>query len=116
MRRGDLIDRVHFVCSFEAVREFTSARIFGSQRHKEFAFDITVKNTRSDTIRILVEDQVPVSRNKDIEVKPGDLDGGILDPATGRVSWMIELAPGAMAKKRIAFTVKYPKDKPVSGL
>ncbi len=100
----------------EAVREFTSARIFGSQRQKEFAFDITVKNSRGDTVRILVEDQVPVSRNKDIEVKPDELDGGILDPATGRVTWMIELAPGATAKRRIAFTVKYPKDKPVGGL
>ncbi len=97
-------------------RDFTSTKTFGGNRVRSFGYVITVRNTTKENVRLALEDQVPVSRDKDITVKAEELSGGNLDPETGRVTWQQLLAPGEKQEWRITFTVRYPKDKTVGGL
>ena len=67
-------------------------------------------------MKLILEDQVPVSKQKDIEVKINELSDGELNSTTGKVIWKLDLPAGETVKKNISFTVKYPKDKTISNL
>jgi uncharacterized protein (TIGR02231 family) len=100
----------------KAVKEFTSKKLLGGQQVKTLHFDLVVKNTRSRPVEVVLEDQVPLSKNRDIEVKIEELSGGAQEAETGKVTWKLSLAAGATEKRRLAFSVKYPKDRDVGGL
>ena len=63
-----------------------------------------------------MEDQVPLSKNKEVEVTVEELSAGKLDPITGKVSWKLSLQPAETQKIRLIYTVKYPKDKKLANL
>ncbi len=100
----------------EKVKELTSSKLFGSNKEKSFAYELTVRNTKKEPITIIVEDQVPLSQEKDIEIKVSELSGGIQFTGSGIVKWKITLQPGESTKKTLSYSIKYPKDKQLSGL
>ena len=79
-------------------------------------YDITVKNTKKEAVTVIVEEQLPISQDKDITVNALELSGGQLNATTGLVTWKISLQPGESVTKKFNFSVKYPKDKIVNGL
>ncbi|HLG36318.1 MAG TPA: mucoidy inhibitor MuiA family protein [Bacteroidia bacterium] len=93
-----------------------STGIFGSNKSKQLAYTISLRNTRKEAVKLILEDQVPVSKQKDIEVKINELSDGELNSTTGKVIWKLDLPAGETVKKNISFTVKYPKDKTISNL
>ncbi|HYX07329.1 MAG TPA: DUF4139 domain-containing protein [Bacteroidales bacterium] len=97
----------------EKVKEYTSRQFIGNNIIKTISWKITVRNTRSEKINMLVEDQIPVSRNQDLIVEPEELSGGSLQKATGILRWNIELKPAETKELLFSYTVKYPKDKTV---
>lgn len=104
------------IVKYDKVKEFCKTKTFGGKKVTTKAFDLTVTNTKSTPIEIIIEDQIPLSQNGDIEVEVEELSGGSLDPETGKVTWEISLTAGESLKKSIRFSVKYPKKKQVSGL
>ena len=74
---------------------------------------IDIKNRKSSPISLLIEDQVPVSQNKEIEVEAQDLSGGKIDKETGKVSWTVALNPSDEKKLQLKYQVKYPKNQSV---
>ncbi len=100
----------------QRLKDQSSQRVLGSSRERELAFDFQVKNARKDAINLILLDQIPVSKNKDIEVKTIELSGAKLNEETGEVSWELSIPAGQTVSRRFAFRVKHPKDKTVSGL
>ena len=100
----------------EKVKEFSSSKLIGTNKREVFAYDISVRNTKKEVVNISVEDQVPLSKNKEVEVTIDDLSAGKLDPVTGKVSWKLSLQPAETQKIRLIYTVKYPKDKKLANL
>jgi uncharacterized protein (TIGR02231 family) len=100
----------------QRLKDQSSQRILGGNRERELAFDITIRNARKDAVNLILFDQIPVSKQKDIEVKTIELSGAKLNSETGELSWEMAIAPGQTISKRLAFRVKHPKDKTVSGL
>jgi uncharacterized protein (TIGR02231 family) len=100
----------------EKLKEFSSIRLFGSNKERTFAFEITVRNTKKDAINIVIEDQIPVSQDKDIEVKAEELSGAALIAESGKLTWSLSLQGNETRKLKFSFAVKYPKDKTVTGL
>ncbi|CAN5609323.1 mucoidy inhibitor MuiA [soil metagenome] len=100
----------------EKLKEFSSSKMFGSNRERSFTYEISVKNGKKENINIEIEDQVPVSQNKEIEVKTEELSGATYNTETGIIKWNLTVLPGETQKKRLSFSVKYPKDKQVNGL
>ena len=93
-----------------------STGIFGANKSKQLAYTISIRNTRKEAVKLILEEPVPISRQKDIEVKINELSGGDLNAVTGKVTWTLNLPSGETVKKNISFTVKYPKDKTISNL
>lgn len=100
----------------EKLNEYSSARMFGGNKERSFTYETTVRNTKKEAVTLVVEDQLPISQDKDIEVKQEELSGGVLNAETGKVTWTLSLQPGETKKFKFGFSVKYPKDKMVNGL
>lgn len=100
----------------EKVKDFTTRRTIGSNIREAFAWEVSVRNTKNEAVKILVEDQVPVSRNSQIEVTVLDVDGAKYNKDTGKLVWEMNLQPNETKKVVFKYEVKYPKDKTISGL
>ena len=95
------------------MKDFTSKQFIGAQKKDTRSFEISVRNTKKQAIQLTLEDQVPVSTNKDIEVETLDISGGQQNMNTGKITWKLNMAPAEQKKLKLAYSVKYPKDKTV---
>lgn len=100
----------------EKLKDISGNKFFGGNKERTLAFDISVKNGKKEAVTMFLYDQVPLSNQKDIEVKIEEMSGAQYNSETGEIKWTLTLAPGETVKKRLAFKVKYPKDKQIMGL
>ena len=100
----------------EKLKDYSSRKFIGLNQRDNYTYEISVRNTKNEAIRILVEDQIPVSQNDQIEVALGDINGAILYPDSGKMSWDLVVQPGETKKVTYKFEVKFPKDKVVAEL
>ncbi|MCK6616221.1 MAG: DUF4139 domain-containing protein [Cyclobacteriaceae bacterium] len=100
----------------ERVKDFSSRKAIGSNIRETAAWEITVRNTRNEPVKLAVEDQVPVSKISPIEVTVNDVGGAKYNKDTGKLVWEMNLQPNETKKVVFKYEVKYPKDKQVSGL
>ena len=98
------------------LNEVNGSNLFGNIKEKKFSYDIVVKNTKKETVEITIEEQLPISQDKNITVNALELSGGKLNPTTGLVTWKISLKAGESSTKKFNFSVKFPKDTFVNGL
>jgi uncharacterized protein (TIGR02231 family) len=91
------------------LKDFTKTKFLSDRRTDSRAYEIVVKNKRSTPLSIVVEDQIPISTDKAIEVDK-DLNAAEIDELTGKLSWKLKVAANKEAKVKFNYTVKYPKD------
>jgi uncharacterized protein (TIGR02231 family) len=100
----------------EKLKDYTSKKFIGSNKRETYAYEISVRNTKAEALKIIVEDQVPVSQNSQIEVTVADVGGAKYNKDTGKLIWELTLQPNETKKVVYKFEVKYPKDKIIPGL
>ncbi|MBK5279544.1 MAG: DUF4139 domain-containing protein [Bacteroidia bacterium] len=100
----------------EKIRDLTSRRFIGSSQKENYTWEISVRNTKAEVIKIVVEDQLPVSKNAQIEVTALETGGANFMKDSGKLIWNLTIQPNETRKLSYTFEVKYPKDKQVSGL
>ena len=100
----------------EKLKDLTSRKLIGGSQKENYAWEISVRNTKTEAITIIVEDQLPVSQNTQIEVTVLDAGGANFLKDTGKLNWNLIIQPNETRKLTYKFEVKYPKDKQVSGL
>lgn len=89
----------------------TSKKVIGSTKREDKTFEITVKNNKKSPVEVVVYDQIPVSRQKDIEVTLNNSDKAEYNPETGKLTWKISLKAGESRKIKFDYTIKYPSNK-----
>jgi uncharacterized protein (TIGR02231 family) len=97
----------------EKRKDFTTRKIIGTNKTEIYSFLITIRNNKSNPIKITVNDQLPVSSNSSITVEPVELSGGNLNSTTGTVKWDLEMKPQEKKELILTYTVKYPKNQNV---
>lgn len=100
----------------EKVKDLTSRKVIGTTQRESYTWEISVRNTKSEAVKLLVEDQIPVSQNSQIEITLVDVGGAQRDVNTGKLTWKLDLQPNETKKVTYKFEVKYPKGGIVSGL
>jgi uncharacterized protein (TIGR02231 family) len=94
-----------------------SAGILNTARTERRDYKTTIRNGHDMPIRIIVEDQVPVSENDDVKVELLTVTTPPTEKAVrnrrGVMAWSLDLAPGASRDLRIAWLVRWPADKMV---
>lgn len=93
------------------LKEFTQRSVLGVNKKETYAWEISIRNNKRAPITIQIDDQFPVSRVKEIEVEGEEKSGAEFNPETGKLSWRMNLNSGQTEKKRLVFTVKYPKNQ-----
>ncbi|NJN77446.1 MAG: DUF4139 domain-containing protein [Saprospiraceae bacterium] len=95
------------------LKEFTKKQMLGSYQTATYSYKISVKNNRNQAVEIDLEDQIPVSTIKEIEVNTVEISGATLYDNTGKTKWKMNLQPGETKSIILTFTVKYPKNKQI---
>lgn len=96
------------------LKDFSSKSFSGSTKKEMSTWEISLRNTRKEPVVIVVEDQIPVSADKEIEVKMMNNGGASFDETTGKLTWKLTLDAEQSQSVRFSFEVKYPKDKIIS--
>ena len=100
----------------EKLKDLTSRSVMGNLKKENYTWEINVRNSKAEAIRINVEDQVPVSQNTQIEVTVLDTGGANYNKQTGKLTWQLDVKPNETRKVTFKYEVKYPKDKQITGL
>jgi uncharacterized protein (TIGR02231 family) len=95
----------------EKRKDFTSRKVIGANRTDTYSFLLTVRNNKSNPVKITMNDQIPVSSNNSINVDIDELSGGKLDQQTGEIKWDLDIKPQETKQIVVTYSVKYPKDK-----
>lgn len=100
----------------EQDKKLRSVRTIGTQVRETFAYTITVRNTRKDDITLVLQDQQPVSNDKDIVIEDRNTDNSEFDEGTGMMKWQVMLKPNESKSVQFGYTIKYPKGKHIDNL
>jgi uncharacterized protein (TIGR02231 family) len=94
-----------------------SAGILSTSKTERRDYKTSIRNGHDMPIRIIIEDQVPVSEIDEVKVEmlsvttpPTEKD---VRNRRGVMAWSLDLAPGAAKDLRIAWLVRWPSDKMV---
>lgn len=99
----------------QRVNAKTSRSLIGGKKKDLQDWEITVRNNKKDNITIRIEDQLPLAQNEAIEVERLNLDGGVEDAYTGRVSWEMNINSGKRKTIHFKYALRYPKDMYLAG-
>jgi uncharacterized protein (TIGR02231 family) len=103
----------------ELIKTFVSSSGFLSRKEKkEFVYQTTIENFHSREINIKLVEQIPVSQNKDVEVKVTKIEptGYDENKDMGTFTWQPKLNPSQKFVVNMNYYVEYPKGKIVTGL
>lgn len=89
-------------------------RVVGTKMERSYAYVIEVKNLKSKSIEIIIQDQVPVTTNPEIEISSSELSKGSLNARTGIVEWNVTIKPNSSKEIFLTYVVKHDKDKNVA--
>ncbi|MFB6318058.1 mucoidy inhibitor MuiA family protein [Saccharicrinis sp. FJH54] len=95
----------------ELLKDKTSRQFIGTKKEVSRAWEINVKNNKSQKISMVILDQVPVSKNEEIEIEIKDLSGAKMNNDTGELKWEFELNPAKERTFDLNYLVKYPKSR-----
>ncbi|MCB9335084.1 MAG: DUF4139 domain-containing protein [Flavobacteriales bacterium] len=96
------------------MKDFSSIKYIGSNRKETHAYQMVVKNNRKVPINIEVLDQIPVSQDSEIEVFSEEISNANKNDLTGELKWNFNIEPNQNETINLTFSVKYPKNKPVT--
>ena len=95
----------------ERDKTLRSVKTIGTNVRETFAYTITVRNTRKEAVVITLQDQMPVSNDKDIVIEDKETGGADYDETTGMMKWPMTLKANETKTLKFGFTLKYPKGK-----
>jgi Domain of unknown function (DUF4139)/N-terminal domain of unknown function (DUF4140) len=99
----------NIVVTREKQKDFKRRQLLGSHQTDTRAWEIAVKNKKSQPISLVIEDQIPVSKDKDIEVEKINDSNAQSDEKTGKLVWRMQIPPSGEQKRGFKYSVKYPK-------
>ena len=91
------------------LKNATKEKIVGDKIIKTYAYSIEVRNLGRNSIELIIEDQIPVSRNPEIEIELENKGKGNFNEINGFISWKDKIKAGGLAKYEFVYTIKYEK-------
>ena len=88
-------------------------KVVGNDIERTYAYEISVKNLKANTIELVIEDQIPVTSNGQIVIEAVNTDKAVYDKTTGKLTWTVDLKTKVSNKWTYSFKIKYPKDQNV---
>lgn len=100
------------------VQKFTEdTGLTNSGKRITYEYLLTIQNNKRTAERVIVVDQVPLSRNEKVVIKQLAPDAREVKPTDeGTLKWTLDLKPGEKREITVKFTVEHPNDVTVTGL
>lgn len=99
----------------ERLKDYSSKNFIGSKRKETYGYSIEIKNTKKKSIKVTVEDQVPVSQNSEVVVKVTNTGEATYNEQQGSLNWVYNLNAGETKKASFGYELNYPKGKQITG-
>jgi uncharacterized protein (TIGR02231 family) len=94
-------------------KDYSTHQFIGNNRKESFAWEISVRNKKKTAINITIQDQLPLTTDKDIEIEKGETSNATYDETQGFLTWKFSIKSAETKKMNFSYSVKYPKDKNV---
>lgn len=98
----------------EKMNDLSQTKIFGSSKRQSLVYETTIKNNKKSAVAITVQEQIPLSTDKAMEIVLEESTGASLDKETGILTWNLNIPAGSSQKIKFGYSIKYPKDKQIS--
>lgn len=98
------------------VDELCKNQKIGGNHKTSRGYEIVVRNNKSNAVTIKIQDQIPISSYKEIEVTLNEQGNADYNEKTGELTWLLNIASGETKTLNFSFEVKYPKDYNISNL
>lgn len=93
------------------MKDKSGTKMLSSKKSQNFVYDITLRNNKAEQVAIQVEDQFPVSSNKDIEIELTDTSSGTVNTEKGLVKWDLKLKANESKTLRFGYQVRSDKNQ-----
>jgi uncharacterized protein (TIGR02231 family) len=80
----------NIVVTREILKDLSEKKFIGNSKKETKTYEIHVRNKKNKDIEIQIEDQLPLSRNQDMEIEINELSEGILYKDNGLVTWNLK--------------------------
>jgi len=94
--------------------DMNGTQFLGANKKYTRYWKTSIRNNKNQPIRLVLTDQIPLSRQKDIIVKLEDAGGATHNEQTGYLVWQLQLEPSAVRELRFGYSVKHPKDRDIT--
>ncbi len=101
----------NIIVTREKIKDFSSKKLLGSNKKVMVAYEISVRNKKDEPIDITIKDQFPISNTKEITIEKLDYSGAKLNKEDGTLLWNLQVMSSKTTKKRLKYSVKYPKHR-----
>jgi hypothetical protein len=95
-------------------QELSSKKVVGSSKRETYLYEIAVRNNRNVPVKIVVYDQIPISKNESVSVVTEQTSNAKKDVETGELKWELTIQPTETKSVELGYSVKYPKDAMVT--
>jgi uncharacterized protein (TIGR02231 family) len=97
----------------QKIKDKCSQKLLEENIVHQYTYEITIKNSRSNKIEIDIEDQLPLTYDKNVTIERKEISGAKYDEVTGILKWRSTIQAKDSKKLSIVYQVKAPKTMPV---
>ncbi len=90
------------------LKEKNEKRFVGNNIIETINWSITIKNNKDEKIKIIIEDQFPISENSSVIIEKLEASNGKVNKKTGKITWELELGSNELKELSLIYSVKYP--------
>ncbi len=93
------------------IKNSSKKSFMGNQKKASLAYEISIKNNKSTPIEIEIQDQIPISDDKDVVVTLEEKTNAEFEPTKGFLAWRLNLAASEAKTLTFSYSVKYPRER-----
>jgi uncharacterized protein (TIGR02231 family) len=93
----------------QKIKDKCSQKLLEENIVHQYTYEITIKNSRSNKIEIDIEDQLPLTYDKNVTIERKEISGAKYDEVTGILKWRSIIQAKDSKKLSIVYQVKAPK-------
>ena len=98
----------------QKIKDKCSQKLLEENIVHQYTHEITIKNARSSKIEIDIEDQLPLTNDKNVSIERKELSGAKYDELTGILKWRLNVQAKDTKKVSLVYQIKAPKTMPIS--
>ncbi len=90
------------------LKDFSKKKFLSGNITADFTWQTRIKNNHSTPITIELQDQVPISNTKEIEVSVKDISNARHIKNSGKLIWEFDLKPADVQSLKLSYSIKHP--------